>query len=337
MSEGIKSLIDNEEEISDDYMLHIHTKKIPAIKSLIEALKEIFRDVNIKFTPKIARQSEEDPSEIIYSGGMYITALNTSSNILVRLHLEADKFCSYVCRPSENKPYVMIGVNMSNLFKLIKFLNNDDEMFMIYDKRSTNQLNLRYVAKAKKLTTDYYLNLLDLSEENYKIERQQFDFIITIPSNDFHTLVKNMGVIADKVDIKFINTSDGYTLSFTCRGEFASQVSVFNGKADGSTNEDMINVSRYDDEQMVDENMVIQGVYEIKSLSLFSRCSSLCPTIDLHIKNDSPLLIKYRVADMGSVYLILSPSTDEDGINDDSDNNSDNGSNDSDDENDLDV
>lgn len=319
-----------DEQISDDLMLYIHTKKIPAIKSLIEALKEIFRDVNIKFTPKVEKPSEEDPSIMKVTGGMYITALNSSSNILVRLHLEAAKFCSYTCRPSEEKPYVMIGVNMSNLFKLIKFLNNDEELYILYDKRSMNQLNLRYENKIKKLTTDYYLNLLDLNEENYNIERQQFDFVITMPSNDFHTLIKNMSVIAEKVDIKFVNTSTGYSLSFNCQGEFASQVSIFDGKTDGSSNDNMVNVIRNMDENADDhnnpneqENTVIQGVYELKSLSLFSRCSGLCSTIDLYIKNDSPLVIKYRVADMGSVHLILSPTNENDGINEGSDKDSD--------------
>lgn len=318
-----------DEQISDDLMLYIHTKKIPAIKSLIEALKEIFRDVNIKFTPKVEKPSEEDPSIMKVTGGMYITALNSSSNILVRLHLEAAKFCSYTCRPAEDKPYVMIGVNMSNLFKLIKFLNNDEELYILYDKRSMNQLNLRYENKIKKLTTDYYLNLLDLNEENYNIERQQFDFVITMPSNDFHTLIKNMSVIAEQVDIKFINTSSGYSLSFNCRGEFASQVSIFNGKTDGTSNDNMVNVIRNMDENVEDqnenktENTVIQGVYELKSLSLFSRCSTLCPTIDLYIKNDSPLVIRYRVADMGSVHLILSPTNENDGIDEGSDKDSD--------------
>ena len=232
------------DNISDDSMLYIHTKKIPAIKSLIEALKEIFRDVNIKFTPKVEKQLESDPSIKKVTGGMYITALNSNSNILVRLHLEADKFCNYICKPADDKPYVMIGVNMSNLFKIIKFLNNDEELYMLYNKHSMNQLNLQYVNRQKNLTTNYHLNLLDLKEENYNIGKQSFDFVITMPSNDFHTLIKNMSVIAEQVDIKFINTKNGYSLSFNCRGEFASQESVFDGKTNIVSDDKMVNVTR---------------------------------------------------------------------------------------------
>jgi proliferating cell nuclear antigen len=341
MTDFTNGITDN---ISDDSMLYIHTKKIPAIKSLIEALKEIFRDVNIKFTPKVEKQLESDPSIKKVTGGMYITALNSNSNILVRLHLEADKFCNYSCKPADDKPYVMIGVNMSNLFKIIKFLNNDEELYMLYDKHSMNQLNLQYVNRQKNLTTNYHLNLLDLKEENYNIGKQSFDFVITMPSNDFHTLIKNMSVIAEQVDIKFINTKNGYSLSFNCRGEFASQESVFDGKTNIVSDDKMVNVTKNmtevenkeskDNEKEDNENnqheiddnehTIIQGVYELRALSLFSRCSSLCPTIDLYIKNDSPLVIKYRVADMGSVHLILSPINDTDGIEDDSETASDN-------------
>jgi len=308
--------------LNEDNVLYIYTKKIPAIKSLIEALKEIFRDVSIKFTPKVTKQSETDPTKTKVTGGMYITALNSNSNILVRLHLEADKFCEYHCNPDNNKNFISLGVNMSNLFKLIKFLNNDDELYFLYNKSTSNQLNLQYINKQKKLTSNYYLNLLDLHDDNIVIGKQKFDFVITMPSNDFHSLIKNMSIIAEQVEIKFINNNDNYTLTFSCNGEFASQESVFNGATNSSSEGEIINVLKNEEDNEDDDqddnksdNKIIQGLYELKALSLFSRCSSLCPTIELYIRNDSPLVIKYRVADMGSVHLILSPINEETDIN----------------------
>ena len=311
----------NSNSLNEDNILYIYTKKIPAIKSLIEALKEIFRDASIKFTPKVTKQLEIDQTKTKVTGGMYITALNSNSNILVRLHLEADKFCEYHCYPDNNKNFISLGVNMSNLFKLIRFLNNDDELYFLYNKSTLNQLNLQYKNKQKKLTSNYYLNLLDLPDDNIIIGKQKFDFVITMPSNDFHSLIKNMSIIAEQVEIKFINNNDNYTLTFSCNGEFASQESVFNGATNSSTDGEIINVLKNEEENEDedDDNKIIQGLYELKALSLFSRCSSLCPTIELYIRNDSPLVIKYRVADMGSVHLILSPINKDNEINDQSD------------------
>lgn len=243
---------------------------------------------------------------------MYITSMNSNNNILVRVHLEAGKFCYYNCNPLENKPYVMVGVNMSNLFKLIKFLNNDDELFLSYDKRNINELNLQYINYEKNVTSNYYLKLLDLKEEeHYNIDQQTFDFVISMQSSNFHTLIKNMSVIADKVDIKFINTDKGYSLTFSCEGEFASQETTVNGIVGQDDDDKLVNVSKNVDDNMAD-NIIIQGVYELKTLSLFSKCASLCPLIDIYIKNNSLLVIKYKVADMGSIHLILSPKIDTD-------------------------
>jgi proliferating cell nuclear antigen len=310
--------------LDTNILLLVYTKKCPAIKSLIEALKEIFRDVNIKFTPK--KEIIMDDGSIKITGGMYITALNSNSNILVRLHLEADKFDYYKCVPENDKQYILIGVNMSNFNKIIKFLSNEDDLSMIYSKSQINELNLKYVNKSRHLVTNYHLNLLDLKEEIYNIGKQKFDFVITIPSNDFHGLIKNMSVLSEQVDIQFLSEAktNVYTLTFTCKGEFASQTSEFNGMTNAtesvSINSNMVNVLKNpnEEESIYAEDIIIQGKYELKSLSLFSKCSSLCSTIELYIKNDSPLVIKYRVADMGSVHLILSPVS-EDNINGDSD------------------
>lgn len=305
-------------EPNSNHLLRLDTRKIPAIKSLIEALKEIFRDVTIKFTPKSEKINELDSSKNKIIGGMYITALNSNSNVLVRLHLEADKFCNYVC----NREKITIGVNMTNFYKIIKFLNNDDELSITYDARSLNQLNLQYINKHKKLVSNYYLNLLDLKEENIVIANQKFDFVITMSSSDFNSLIKNMTIIAEHVDIKFINIGNSYSLNFSCVGEFASQESIFNA----SDNVNIINVMKNEESLENDNNndtLIIQGLYELKALSLFSKCSTLCPTIDLYIKNNSPLVIKYNVADMGTVHLILSPIINN-SFEDDTDNDSDN-------------
>lgn len=328
---------------SSNNLLFIRTKKIPAIKSLFEALKEIFKDVNIKFMPKVEKINKEDGS-VRVSGGMYIIALNSNSSIYVRMHLEADKFCYYECNPIDPlKNHITLGVNMTNLFKLIKYLNNDDELYMIYNKENINQFNLKYVNKMKKLTTNFYLNLLDLADQSITVGKQDFDFVITMPSNDFHGLIKVMSGVADQVDIKLCSetvvydngkTVDKYSLKFYCKGEFVEFESSFDGciktndidaeDEDKNNDDNTIGVFRHNDgsgqknDADTNKETIIQGIYELKSLSLFSRCSSLCSNIELYIKNNSPLVIKYRVADMGSVHLMLSQINNPE-LNDDSD------------------
>ena len=57
---------------------------------------------------------------------------------------------------------------------------------------------------------------------------------------------------------------------------------------------------------------IVQGVFALKHLVLFSKCTNLCNTIELFLKNDYPLIIKYTVASLGEIKLCLAPKVDND-------------------------
>ena len=56
---------------------------------------------------------------------------------------------------------------------------------------------------------------------------------------------------------------------------------------------------------------IIQGEFDLKHLVLFSKCSNLSNTIQLHIKNDFPLVIKCDVSNIGQIKLCLAPQSEE--------------------------
>ena len=52
---------------------------------------------------------------------------------------------------------------------------------------------------------------------------------------------------------------------------------------------------------------IIQGVFAIKYLVTFTKCSNLCNTVELLIKNNYPLILNYKVASLGEMLLCLAP------------------------------
>jgi hypothetical protein len=58
---------------------------------------------------------------------------------------------------------------------------------------------------------------------------------------------------------------------------------------------------------------VVQGIFQLKHLVLFTKCTSLCPSIEMYLKNDYPLILKYTVANLGEVKLVLAPIKNKDG------------------------
>jgi len=55
---------------------------------------------------------------------------------------------------------------------------------------------------------------------------------------------------------------------------------------------------------------IVQGVFALKHLVLFSKCTNLCASIELYLKNDYPLIIEYMVASLGEIKLCLAPKVD---------------------------
>ena len=91
------SVIKNEE-----CLFNIQTVQSGAFRILIEALKEILTDTNL----------------IIDSTGIKLIATDNSKIVLIHMKLQSVNFENYFC-----KGKIKIGINMNNLFKLIKIIN----------------------------------------------------------------------------------------------------------------------------------------------------------------------------------------------------------------------
>lgn len=303
-----------------NYIIKIDTMKVAPFKTLIEALKDIFKDVNIKFIKKkIVEEEYNEKGELVKLkepkriGGISIMALNINASIFVKLYLPYYNFEEFHCEPLNEKDYVMLSVNMTNFNRIIKNLNTNEKLTIFYEKNNLDQLGLIYTNPVNNSSTTYEFYLLDLPIENFSIEQQNFKFIINMPSLDFHTLIKNMSNIAEQVDIKFIDMgSDGYEIIFHCSGDIANQTTRFRGRSSDkpcervNESDNSVVVIKLNKEEEENKINIIQGLYDIKSLSLFSKCATLCTNIELYMNNNCPLVIKYMIANLGYVYLILS-------------------------------
>jgi proliferating cell nuclear antigen len=58
-----------------------------------------------------------------------------------------------------------------------------------------------------------------------------------------------------------------------------------------------------------DSSKVIQGVFSLKNLGYFIKCTNLCSQIELHLENDYPLVVKYFVASLGTIRLCLAANS----------------------------
>lgn len=253
------------------YKLEVKTVQTNAFKTLCEALKEILTDTNIIFSPD----------------GIKIIAMDPSHTVLVHLKLEKSSFEEYNCNEK-----VIVGISMLNFFKLIKTMTNNDTLTLFIEKNDENKLGIRIENGEKNSITTYKLNLMDLNEDNITIPPAAFESIITLPSTDFQKICRDMSNLSDTIEIKSV----GQQLVFGCNGNFASQETVI-----GQTSTGLSFV------KTTDSTDIIQGYYNLKHLVLFTKCTNLCNQIEIYMKNNFPIVIKFSVGSLGSLKLALAP------------------------------
>ena len=256
-------------------LFEIKTVQSGAFRTLIEALKEILTEANLEFDPQ----------------GIKIMAVDETHTVLVYLRLHSDKFETFYC-PAKH----VLGVNMIYFFKLIKTMGNNDSLTLYLPASNPNKLGIRMENSEKSTVTNYFLKLFDTDVEDIQIPSLNFTSIIHMPSTDLQKICRDMNALGEKLDVEI--TSSASDLMFKCIGDFAEQETVI---SENSTS----NMKVHKEAGTTSE--IVQGIFQLKHLVLFTKCTSLCPSIELYLKNDYPLILRYTVANLGEVKLVLAP------------------------------
>lgn len=249
---------------------HAKTVQSSIFKTTVEALKEIITDGNL----------------VLDESGISLTAMDPSCTVLVSIKLDSENFELYECMHKQ-----IIGVNTTNLFKLIKTMTGSDTLTLFIEEDNPNDIGIKIENAEKNSVTTFRLNLLDIDQEEIKIPAATFESVITMPSVDFQKYCRDMSNIGDVIDIKSI----GQQLILSCQGDFASQETIIGQNQGGLTM------------QSGDKDGIVQGFFSLRYLVLFTKCTNLSSQCSLFLKNNFPLIISYQIANLGSAKLLLAP------------------------------
>lgn len=114
-----------------------------------------------------------------------------------------------------------------------------------------------------------------------------------MPSSYLQKIIRDMHNLADYIEIR--NISDQLVLS--CKGDFCTQETVL-----GIEKSQNITISKNAD----DNHEIIQGVFSLKYLTIFTKCTNLCSNVEIYLKNSYPIILRYSIASLGEIKLCLS-------------------------------
>jgi len=261
------------ENNNSEYILNIKTIQASTFKQVIDALKEILMDVNLE----------------IDETGIKIVAMDNTHIVLIHLKLEADKFEIYEC---EKKTYV--GINMLRLHALIKTITNNDILSLYILKDDPNHLGITIDNNDKNYKTNYKLSVLDIDVLNIQIPPVDFHTIINMPSNYLQKIIRDMHNLAEFIEFRNI----GDKLILSCKGDFCQQENIL-----GSEKSQSITIKKNSKNE---EQEIIQGIFSLKYLSIFTKCTNLSNNVEIYLKNNYPIILRYTIASLGEIKLCLS-------------------------------
>lgn len=250
------------------------TVQTAPLRTLAEGLKSMLVEMSLVFD----------------KSGIRMVAMDNTRTVLTHMRLNASKFEHY--EYNHSAPKLDVGLNTDHFYRILKTATNDDTLIFSMSRHETNHLNIILENGEKKRRTAYKLNLLDRDDVDQIMPETEFTSKISMPSTDFQKICRDMTLLSAKtVDIKNI----GSTMTMTCKGPFASQTVTL-----GDTENELARNGGAGE--------IVSGTYSLPHLVLFTKCSPLSNNMEIHMKNDFFLMIRYVIANLGDIKLCLSPA-----------------------------
>jgi len=300
-------------------ILEVQTEHTQPFKTLIEVLKDMLPETNIEF--KMDRptnkkhdadktNSEIDPDDRndedddnntdqnpdVDTSGIRILAVDTTKTVLINMKLEKKNFSKFKCARKK----MVLGVNLVYFHKLIKSVDKEEHMTLFVDEEDPHYLGIILDNPTKNKQEVVNMKLLDLGNDDIDIPKITFDAVMQINASEFHKLCREMKQLSEYMEI----VCSSKKVEFICKGEYANKKVTYETD---DNNGDSVDIKFSNS----CTNQIIQGIYDLNHLVLFGKCSVLCGDIQLYMKNDYPLVIKYILPKLGRILLCLTPINNE--------------------------
>jgi proliferating cell nuclear antigen len=245
--------------------MYLKTIQASAIKAVFEVLKDIINDVNVYFT----------------AAGVHILTLDTARVTLVHMTLGSENFEEYQC-PAD----MAAGLNMGNMYKLLKSISGADTLVMRMDNR--DYIDMLIENPVKKSSTNFKLKLLDINEDILGLPDIAMNVVTTLPSIDFQRIARDMGNLSQEMEI----VREGTKLTLSCQGDFADQTTTIELP------------------ETVDRT---GGNFSLKYINLFTKATNMCASVQLmqdSANENMPIVFRYTIANLGDLRFYLAPKID---------------------------
>jgi proliferating cell nuclear antigen len=221
-----------------------------------------------------------DVNFVFNKEGIKLVAMDSSHVALVYMFLEAENFEPYVC----DKEYTL-GMNMLNMYKIFRVIGSNDVLDVSLNDDDEVNLNISVSNAKKKTKTTFKVKLLDIDDDMLDPPELKLSSVTPMLSVDFQKFGRDMANLGHDLDVNITRNKQG--LLFKCNGDFAYQETLVE-----------------DDNNTAVE---VSNDYPLKYINTFAKATNLCPSVQLFLEPEYPLIMRYEVAQLGDICFCLAP------------------------------
>jgi len=258
-------------------MFEARLPKATLLKKILESVKDLVTEANL------------DCSGV----GISLQAMDSSHVSLVSLLLRSDGFEPYRCDHT-----ISLGINFGSMAKVMKCANNDD-IVTIKAEENADKVNFVFESPNQDKVSEYELKLMDVDGEHLGIPDTNYPCVIKMPSGELQRICRDLAAIGESVRISC--TKEG--VKFTTSGDLGTGNIVLRQGANVDTEKESVVIEMQDS---------VELTFALRYLTLFSKAAVLSESVTLYLSNEIPLMVEFRIEDMGHIRYYLAPKIEDD-------------------------
>jgi len=256
--------------------LEAHLTQAVLLKKVVDAIKDLCKDVNFDCSEK----------------GIQVQSMDSSHVALVSLLLRESAFSEFKCeRP------MSLGMNVESLSKILKMCGPSDSLKVRWQS-GADTVSFQCEGGEDRIA-DFDLKLMQIESEHMEIPEQHYKVTVRLPSSEFQRICRDLREFGETMQVKA--SKEGIT--FSVQGDLGSGNVLLKPRG-GDKPEDRVSLTVHEP---------VTATFALRYLVNFSKAAPLCGSVELGLGPDAPLLVKYDLenADNGHMQFYLAPKIDE--------------------------
>ncbi|XP_030928263.1 proliferating cell nuclear antigen-like [Quercus lobata] len=260
-------------------MLELRLVQGSLLKKVLESVKDLVNDANFDCS----------------ATGFSLQAMDSSHVALVALLLRSEGFEHYRCDRN-----LSMGMNLNNMAKMLKCAGKDDIVTIKADDGG-DTVTFMFESPTQDKIADFEMKLMDIDSEHLGIPEAEFQAIVRMPSAEFARICKDLSSIGDTVVISV--TKEG--VKFSTRGDIGTANIVCRQNT---------TVDKPDDATIIEMQEPVSLTFALRYMNSFTKATPLSNQVTISLSSELPVVVEYKVAEMGYIRFYLAPKLEEDDI-----------------------